>query len=361
MDVIAFGQLFLEMVFGHVPRLPGPGEEIFTDEFAISCGGSVTIADAARTTGASAGISALLGDDLGSRVAEQHCVARGIDLGAARRVAGSTAGITVVLNFSGERSFVSHIPTRPPGEPSELERWHAVLDEHRPAWCYVHAGPGIADLVRHAHAVGTRVALDLSFGSIEHGRDAVVECAGLADVFLPNEAELARLTLAPDVDAGLEVASRWCRTLVVTRGPAGAVVVDDGHVHVVAEGVHEVEVRDRTGAGDAFAGALVGALVAGSSLLDAVAVGNAAGSDAVGRLGAVGEVEVEGLTSSNSSMSGLVESALGGIEPWSRVVPRVPEQASDAGDDPRAELDAEPARSRTHPGKSSYEAKETLQ
>ncbi len=314
-DLIAFGQLFLELVFGHVPRLPGPGEEIFTDEFAISCGGSVTIATAARAAGARAGISSLLGDDLGSRVAEQHCIARGIDLRASRRVTGSTAGITVVLNFSGERSFVSHVPSRPGGEPPELDRWHRVLDEHRPSWCYVHAGPGVADLLRHAHDVGTRVALDLSFGSIEKDREAVVDCAGLADVFLPNEAELARLTGARDVDASLEIASAWCRTLVVTRGPAGASLVRDGHAQLVAEGVHEVEVRDRTGAGDSFAGALVGALVAGSTLLDAVAAGNAAGSDAVGRLGAVGEVEVEGLSRSPGALSGLVATVLGGAGP----------------------------------------------
>ena len=32
MDVIAFGTMFLEIVFGDVPSLPAPGEEIFADE-----------------------------------------------------------------------------------------------------------------------------------------------------------------------------------------------------------------------------------------------------------------------------------------------------------------------------------------
>ena len=45
MDVIAFGTVFLEVVFGEVPALPGPGEEIYTDQFAFSCGGgAVTVA-----------------------------------------------------------------------------------------------------------------------------------------------------------------------------------------------------------------------------------------------------------------------------------------------------------------------------
>jgi hypothetical protein len=44
--MISFGSAFLELVFGHVPGLPGPGAEIFTDDFAVSCGSAVTRAGA---------------------------------------------------------------------------------------------------------------------------------------------------------------------------------------------------------------------------------------------------------------------------------------------------------------------------
>ena len=71
----------------------------------------------------------------------------------------------------------------------------------------------------------------------------------------------------------------------------------------VTEGIKQVRVRDRTGAGDAFAGALIGALCKGASITEAVAVGNAAGSEAVSRLGAVGEVDVEGLSSAASALA----------------------------------------------------------
>ena len=57
MDVISFGSVFLEIVFGHLERLPLPGEEIYVDPFAFSCGGAVTIAVAARRAGASAGLA----------------------------------------------------------------------------------------------------------------------------------------------------------------------------------------------------------------------------------------------------------------------------------------------------------------
>ena len=49
MEVISFGSVFLEIVFGHLERLPLPGEEIYVDPFAFSCGGAVTIAVATQT------------------------------------------------------------------------------------------------------------------------------------------------------------------------------------------------------------------------------------------------------------------------------------------------------------------------
>ena len=42
MEVISFGSVFLEIVFGQMDRLPTPGEELYVDPFAFSCGGAVT-------------------------------------------------------------------------------------------------------------------------------------------------------------------------------------------------------------------------------------------------------------------------------------------------------------------------------
>ena len=76
-------------------------------------------------------------------------------------------------------------------------------------------------------------------------------------------------------------------------GPGGAIAVERGESTEVTEGLEDVVARDRTGAGDAFAGAMIGTLVRGAGFLEAVAAGNTAGSEAVARLGAAGEVPVQ--------------------------------------------------------------------
>jgi sugar/nucleoside kinase (ribokinase family) len=292
LDMISFGSVFLELVFGHVPELPRPGEEVFTEEFAFSCGGAVNSASAAARAGARAGLCTVLGDDLGSRVVIEHCARVGVDLSPSVRVRRRSAGVTVVLNFDGDRAFVSNIPKR--RRQQEIDRWRAALRRARPRWCYVHGGPGVADFLREARELGSKIALDVSLGD-ERYADAVIDCVRLADVFLPNEDEIERLTGTDALGPALSVATAWGTPLVVTRGAAGAVIASPDGITEVADGVRQVTVRDRTGAGDAFAGAMIAALVRGAPLTDAVVAANAAGSEAVARLGAVGEVDVSGI------------------------------------------------------------------
>ena len=325
MDLIAFGTMFLEIVFGDVPSLPAPGEEIFADEFAISCGGAVTAASAASRMGVSAGLSTLLGDDLGSRVVEEYCHRAGVDLSPSQRVSGPAAGITVVVNYAGDRAFISYIPPRAQTETREHERWLEVLRQERPAWCYLHAHLGMAGLMQEARDLGIRVAVDVGLNEIAADPAAVLACARLADVFLPNAEELLRLTGAPSLAAAINTAVSWGPPVVVKRGASGAIVAGQpgrlGETEVT-EGVRQVRVRDRTGAGDAFAGALIGALCKGASITEAVAAGNAAGSDTVSRLGAVGEVDVEGLSLAASALAAAAATVAAG------------ERAGRAGRDP---------------------------
>jgi sugar/nucleoside kinase (ribokinase family) len=291
-EVISFGSIFLEIVFGHLDRLPQPGEEIFVDPFGFSCGGAITIAVEAARAGASAALATVLGDDLGSRLVVEQSRREGVDLSPSVRLSGPVAGITVVLNYDGDRAFVSHMPPVPAGLAPETERWQEVLRRARPAWCYLPPNDRVAGLLGQARALGTQVAVDLNFGAIDRHPAEVVECARLADLFLPNEEELLRLTRREDLGEAVALAGSWCPRVVVKRGPAGAVAVEEGRATAVTEGLEDVVATDRTGAGDAFAGAMLGSLVRGASLLEAVVAGNRAGSRAVARLGAVGEMPV---------------------------------------------------------------------
>ena len=305
MDMISFGSVYLELVFGHVHELPLPGEEVLTDDFAISCGGAVTSASAAARGGAQAGLCTVLGEDLGSRMVTEYCAGLGVELSPSVRVRRRSAGISVVLNFDGDRAFITNVPPRAAGEQPEIDRWRAVLRRERPRWCYLHAGRGVPDFLRDARELGAKVVLDVSLGD-ERFRETVIECVRLADIFVPNEDELLRLTGADAIGEALAAASAWGTVLVVKRGAAGAIVAGPDGMTEVAAGVRRVQVRDLTGAGDAFAGAMIAALLRGTPLAEAVVAANSAGSEAVARLGAVGEIEVAGIGAAGRALGALL-------------------------------------------------------
>jgi ribokinase len=305
LDMISFGSVFLELVFGHVHELPMPGEEVLTDDFAISCGGAVTSASAAARGGAQAGLCTVLGEDLGSRMVTEYCAGLGVELSPSVRVRRRSAGISVVLNFDGDRAFITNVPPRAAGEQPEIDRWRAVLRHERPRWCYLHAGRGVPDFLRDARELGVKVVLDVSLGD-ERYRETVIECVRLADIFVPNGDELLRLTGADAIGEALAAAGAWGTVLVVKRGAAGAIVAGPDGMTEVAAGVRRVQVRDLTGAGDAFAGAMIAALLRGTPLAEAVVTANSAGSEAVARLGAVGEIEVAGIGAAGQTLGALL-------------------------------------------------------
>jgi ribokinase len=111
------------------------------------------------------------------------------------------------------------------------------------------------------------------------------------DIVTPNESELrVLLGLSPDaegrdVDLARRLRSRGIKTLIVTLGARGALVLgDEGEQHVA--GVR-VDVIDSTGAGDAFNAALAVALAERMPLIRAVELANCAGALACTKLGSI--------------------------------------------------------------------------
>jgi sugar/nucleoside kinase (ribokinase family) len=114
-----------------------------------------------------------------------------------------------------------------------------------------------------AQAPGARfVALDSMNLWIEVARDALVAAISEVDCVILNDAELRQLTGAPNlIRAAREVLS-WGPTAVVAKqGEYGAALLTaDGFFSLPAFPL--ADVRDPTGAGDTFAGGLVGYVAA---------------------------------------------------------------------------------------------------
>lgn len=132
------------------------------------------------------------------------------------------------------------------------------------------------------------VACDTMNFWIEGKRDALLQLLGQVDLLLVNDSEARELS----GDFNLSRAARWIqnrgpRYVIIKKGEHGAVLFTPRGAFF-APGYPLEEVFDPTGAGDAFAGGLMGALVSCGDVTDtnlrrAVIYGSAMGSFAVER------------------------------------------------------------------------------
>ena len=100
---------------------------------------------------------------------------------------------------------------------------------------------------------------------IETQRDKLGEVMRRADLLVVNDTESAKLTGESNVIvAGRDLRKHGCKTVIIKKGEHGAVLFhEEGMFALPAYPV--TELRDPTGAGDSFAGALLGYLAATGS------------------------------------------------------------------------------------------------
>ncbi|MFD7613762.1 carbohydrate kinase family protein [Streptomyces sp. NPDC059828] len=133
-----------------------------------------------------------------------------------------------------------------------------------------------------AHARGIPVSVDpASAGFIAAmGADSFLRAVAKADALLPNTDEARLLTGVPDAADAAALLSRQVPLTVVTLGAEGALVAEAGTVTARVPPV-QAKAVDSTGAGDAFTGAFLAALLSGADAAVAAAEGCRAGALAV--------------------------------------------------------------------------------
>jgi sugar/nucleoside kinase (ribokinase family) len=148
-----------------------------------------------------------------------------------------------------------------------------------------------------AHEAGRTVAFTLSESLCIPGRKegvlGMIE-GGMVDILFANEDEAMLLAAAGDLDGALTKLSPLVATLVITRGPAGAMAIERGdRVEVLAAPV--AKVVDTTGAGDLFAAGFLAARCRARPLERCLEAGAQAAAEVISHFGARPEANLKEL------------------------------------------------------------------
>ena len=284
--IVVVGSINADYVV-RVARRPDPGETVADAVFEMHPGGKgANQAVAVALAGGEGSLVARVGDDgIGmTRIAELRAMGVGTDQILVTPGAGTGAAF-ITVTADGQNSIIVAPGANARLSPADLDSASDALAK---------ASLLVLQLEVPIDAVSRAVELVAPSTIVVMNFSPASELPGVlmrrVDVLVANEGEAAWLSgdevSSPQeaLRAAKNIRELGIEVVVVTLGPAGAVVVgDDLAVHVPAP---KVDVVDTTGAGDAFVGALAVSLALSLDLSEAVEMAVMAGSMTTQRVGA---------------------------------------------------------------------------
>jgi ribokinase len=254
-------------------RFPNPGETIFGNRFDLGFGGKgANQAVAAKRCGADVAMVARVGRDLFGEATAGNFAALGIDASHVKILDGVSSGVApIFVDSSGQNRIIVVKGANDRLMPRDIDDAAPILET---ADCVVLQFEipleTVAYAVRVAHARGIRVIVNPA-----PALPIDLDLLSGVDYFIPNETEAELITGMPlrtDREAetcARSLIERGIDRVILTLGRRGAMIAseDEGAVLVPA---FTVDVKDTTGAGDAFIGSFATFLTEGLEEREAV-------------------------------------------------------------------------------------------
>lgn len=286
-QILVVGETNLDVVLHGAATLPTPGQEVLADDCLVTLGSASAICamGLARLGNPVSFISRVGSDPWGV-----YCVgilnSAGVDTASVIQDPNLKTGLTVSISSSADRALVTYIGSI--AAVTEADVPDRLLDDasHLHVSSYflqsrLRAGCGC--LFARARGRGVTTSLDPGFDPHERWDDDVRTTAQAADVFLPNELELAAIAGCTDPDTALRRLDNGRTRTIVKLGPSGAMTHERGEtIHAPA---FDIEPIDTTGAGDSFNAGFLHAFLRGEPSFDCLLAGNACGALSTRALG----------------------------------------------------------------------------
>jgi len=257
LDVLTTGTIFFDLIFTGLPRLPLPGEELYSAGMGSCPGGIANLATATARLGLRTGLVAGFGDDTyADWMWDTLSGQERIDLSASRRFPSFHSALTVSMAYADDRSMVTHM--------------HPLPESLEPALLAAPAARAVAVDLKEGgswwHTLkerGSLVFADVGFDDTGVWDQAVLRLLDDCHAFTPNAVEAMHYTRTDrPTDAVRRLAER-VPLAVVTDGVHGSFAIDQATGEEAYCPAVAVDAIDPTGAGDVFAASIILGTLAG--------------------------------------------------------------------------------------------------
>lgn len=285
--VVVVGSTNMDMVV-QTERIPVPGETILSGSFFMNPGGKgANQAVAVARLGGEVVFITRLGNDMFGKRFQQLFVAEGMDARFINLDDKRPTGVAMItVDRHAENCIVVASGANAAMQPVEVQE--ALQQVHGAGILLLQLEVPI-EVVEFAisYAWSKNIKVILNPAPARALSPALLQ---RVDILTPNQTEAGMLSgiainnLQTAAEAAIVIHEKGVRNIVITMGPQGALVCEEGRLFTIA--TKKVKALDTTAAGDVFNGALAVALSEGKSLVRAVEFACDAAAISVTRLGA---------------------------------------------------------------------------
>lgn len=280
-DIIALGELNVDLLLNKIGGFPEVGKEIFAKEMTLTLGSSTAIFAAnAASLGAKVSFLGMVGNDDFGAFVRTSLEKRGVDTSNLIEVSTAATGLTAILNYDQDRANVTY-----PGAMSIMG-----VKDIRPEVIaqakHVHISSiflqetlhkDIYEIVKLVKDNGATLSMDMQFDPEEKWDFDYKKILPLVDIFMPNIQELTAVTGKKTLEEAVAEVCPYINVLVVKMGSKGSTVVTkEGEKFLPA--MLNSNVVDAIGAGDSFNSGFITAFVQGKDLEYCQYLGNLTGA-----------------------------------------------------------------------------------
>ncbi|MFN8060516.1 MAG: carbohydrate kinase family protein [Vicinamibacterales bacterium] len=279
-DLLTVGEAFEDFIFVGLPRLPKPGEEVRTSEFVQTIGGGAVITAVAA---ARLGVSCAIVSGL-SVAAERRLKREGVWVRNVRRPAEAPA-LTASLSTRTNRSFVTFNGVNDVVEPRLFEHVQHATAKHVHFAFFPHQCRAWEPIVGALRQRGITSSWDFGWNEslLDDRRFPFLMTA--VDYLFLNEQEAVLYSRRLNLEAAMEHWRTHPRHVVLKLGERGSRWIQGARE--TRAGAKRVKVVDPTGAGDAFNGGFLTAVLAGLPPTQVLRFANTVGALSTRRAGGV--------------------------------------------------------------------------
>lgn len=281
-DIIALGELNVDLILNDIEGQPEIGKEKFAGQMTLTLGSSTAIFAAnAAALGVKVAFAGMIGNDSFGDLVETSLQKKGVDTCYLIRQSQYATGATICMSYDEDRANLTYQGAMDHMSLADINP--AIFEEGKHihiSSIFMQSGvkKDLIAILTKAKEAGVTTSLDTQWDPVEKWDLDYQQVLPLLTVFMPNETELKLLTASATLEEAVEKIRPYVNAAVIKCGSRGSLLMEKGKPDYMQAALLNEHVVDCIGAGDSFNSGFISQLVQGKSLRECQQYGNMTGA-----------------------------------------------------------------------------------